>query len=312
MTSRFSSSDPLLNPVEIDRIISAGLAEDVATGDVTSLATIPKHMTATGRFLVKASGVIAGIKIAERVFFKLDSTCVVKWSVSDGDFVPAGTYICTVTGPALALLTGERLALNLIQRMSGIATATRAMVEAVGNHHAKILDTRKTAPGLRLIDKYAVKCGGGVNHRVGLFDMVLVKDNHVTVAGGIAKAVLAVKDYFLRTNQLGRLQVEVETRTLEEVKEALAIDFLKIDRLLLDNMVTVKEDQIDTTVLQRAVTLVGGRIPTEASGNVTLATVPAIAATGVDFISSGSLTHSVVALDISLKIKLDAHRRPRL
>jgi nicotinate-nucleotide pyrophosphorylase (carboxylating) len=194
---------------------------------------------------------------------------------------------------------GERLALNLMQRMSGIATATRAMAEAAGD--ATILDTRKTAPGLRLFDKWAVRLGGGTNHRVGLYDMFLIKDNHIAAAGGIRAAIDAAGRY--RKTHAPDLAIEIETRTLDEVDEVLAIG--GVDRVLLDNMVEVGDNGlVDVTMLAEAVRRVGGAFETEASGNVTLATVPAIAATGVDFISSGALTHSVRALDISLKIDL--------
>ena len=195
---------------------------------------------------------------------------------------------------------GERLALNILQRMSGIASATRLMANAAKPYHARILDTRKTAPGLRVFDKWAVQLGGGENHRIGLFDMILIKDNHIAATGGIKQAISAAGLY--RQTHAPRLQIEVEARTIEEVDAAVSAG--GIDRILLDNMVEVREGEIDTSKLQEAIRRIDGRVITEASGNVTLETVPAIAATGVDYISSGALTHSVKALDISLKITL--------
>ncbi len=283
----------------IDALIDRALAEDVGSGDVTTLATIPAERRATATFLAKESGVLAGLAVAERVFAALSPEIVIRWDAADGDAVAAGTRFGTVTGPARAILVGERLALNLMQRMSGIATATRAMADAAGD--ATILDTRKTVPGLRVLDKWAVRLGGGTNHRVGLYDMFLVKDNHIAAAGSIRAAIEAARAY--RAEHAPDLAIEIETRTLAEVDEVLAVG--GVDRVLLDNMVEVGDDGlVDVTMLAEAVRRVDGAFETEASGNVTLATVPAIAATGVDFISSGALTHSVRALDISLKIDL--------
>jgi nicotinate-nucleotide pyrophosphorylase (carboxylating) len=284
---------------EIDALIERALAEDVGAGDVTTLATVPAGRRATATFLAKADGVLAGLAVAERVFAGLDPQVALSWSVSDGDAVKAGTRFGTVEGPAQPILTGERLALNLMQRMSGIATATRQMVDAAGE--ATILDTRKTAPGLRTFDKWAVRLGGGQNHRTGLYDMFLIKDNHIAAAGGIRAAIEAAHAY--RAEHAPELLIEIETRTMDEVETVLSIGGM--DRMLLDNMVALSDDgRIDVSRLADAVRRIGGRFETEASGNVTLATVPAIAATGVDYISSGALTHSVRALDISLKIDL--------
>ena len=283
----------------IDALIARALAEDVGTGDVTTLATVPADRQAEAYFLAKEDGVLAGLAVAERVFSALDGRVGLSWDAEDGDAVAAGTRFGTAEGPARAILTGERLALNLMQRMSGIATATRRYVDAAAG--ATILDTRKTAPGLRAFDKWAVRLGGGRNHRAGLYDMILVKDNHIAAAGGLRAAVEAARAF--RAAHDERLLIEVETRTLEEVDALLAAG--GVDRVLLDNMVRLHDDGfVDTSLLEEAVRRVGGRVETEASGNVTLATVPAIAATGVDFISSGALTHSVRALDISLKIAL--------
>lgn len=285
---------------DIDALIERAFAEDIGEGDVTTLATVPASQRATATFLAKEDGVLAGLAVAERVFAALDPQVALARTAADGDRLKAGTRFGTVGGPARSLLTGERLALNVMQRMSGIATATRRMVDAAEG--ATILDTRKTAPGLRALDKWAVRLGGGTNHRAGLYDMFLIKDNHIAAAGGVRAAVEAAQAH--RTEHAPELQIEVETRTMDEVETVLAVG--GVDRLLLDNMVTVGDDgHVDTSRLAEAVRRIGGRFETEASGNVTLATVPAIAATGVDYISSGALTHSARALDISLKIELD-------
>lgn len=283
----------------VDALIERALIEDVGSGDVTTLATVPATQTADAYFLAKEDGVLAGLNVAERVFAAFDDDISVTWSAADGDAVTAGTRFGTVEGSARTILTGERLALNLMQRMSGIATMTRRMVEAAAGG-ATILDTRKTAPGLRAFDKWAVRLGGGQNHRTGLYDMILVKDNHIAAAGGVREAVEAARAY--RAEHNPSLLIEVETRTLEEVDQLLAVG--GVDRVLLDNMVSVDGQRVDVSMLERAVRRVGGAFETEASGNVTLATVPTIATTGVDYISSGALTHSVRALDISLKIAL--------
>ena len=288
-----------INEDELRDWIRGWVAEDVGSGDVTTNATID-DAEATATFLAKEAGVVAGLEAAAVVFSEVDNLLQVTWRSEDGTRVEAGTEIGTVTGPAPAILVGERLALNLMQRMSGIATATSAMVAAARPHKARILDTRKTAPGLRRIDKWAVLLGGGENHRLGLFDMVLIKDNHIAAAGGIAAAVRRACAAVAHAKQ--PLRIEVEARTLHEVRVVAALE--GVDVILLDNMVHLDGGRIDTTMLQQAVDLVGGRTETEASGNVTLETVQAIAATGVDYISSGSLTHSVRALDISLKIDL--------
>ena len=283
---------------DLDLLIAAWLAEDVGSGDVTTNATIPAGCTAEARFLVKEDGVIAGIDVASRVFQRVDASLDVSFTGKDGDSVSADTIIGSVSGNAASIMVAERLALNVMQRMSGIATATSRMVRAAGASGCTILDTRKTAPGLRFLDKWAVLLGGGQNHRVGLFDMILIKDNHVDASGGMANAIRSALSYRAKHNP--DLKIEVETRTLDEVREVLSFD--GVDRVLLDNMVTVSDGVVDTTRLAEAVSLVDGRVETEASGNVTEATVSAIAKTGVDFISSGALTHSVRALDISLRV----------
>src|SRR5574344_1579632 len=271
----------------INTLIEIGLKEDINTGDLTTDLLIPAQRQSEAIMIAKADGIIAGLFVAEAVFRKLDSNIVFQASVKDGDKVTKGQLICTIKGAYRALLTGERLALNFLQRMSGIATATSEYVEAGKEYKTEILDTRKTVPGLRVLDKYAVKAGGGTNHRIGLFDMVLIKDNHISVAGGITNAVNAI-----RPNISKDIKIEVETTTLDEVKEALAMN---VDIIMLDNM--------DNATMTEAVKIINGKAKVEASGNMNLKRVREVAATGVDFISIGALTHSVTALDISQKIK---------
>ena len=271
----------------IEPIIEAGLTEDINTGDITTNLLIAAGTQTTAVMIAKADGVIAGLPVAKLVFQKLDPKVEFTTSVSDGDTVKSGDLICTIKGAYRALLTGERLALNFLQRMSGIATETAKYVDAIKDTSTQILDTRKTAPGLRLLDKYAVKAGGGTNHRIGLYDMVMIKDNHISVAGGITNAVNAIRPYIT-----AEIKIEVETTSIEEVKEALEAG---ADIIMLDNM--------DNVTMAQAVKLIDGRAKVEASGNMNLDRVREVAATGVDFISIGALTHSVNALDISQKIK---------
>jgi nicotinate-nucleotide pyrophosphorylase (carboxylating) len=271
---------------DIDRIVLAALAEDIGDGDITTLSTIPEDLRLTGRFLAKESGVVAGIQLVWRAFALLDPRVELLVLIGDGVCVERGQVIAQVSGPGRAILTGERVALNFLQRMSGIATATRAYVDAVAGTHAVILDTRKTVPGLRALDKWAVRLGGGSNHRIGLYDMVLIKDNHIAAVGSIAEAVERV-----RANDSRGRPIEVEVTTLEQLAEALT---LPIDRILLDNM--------PPDVMREAVMMAGGRIPLEASGGIDENTVREVAETGVDFISVGALTHSVTAMDISLDL----------
>lgn len=296
---------PLPAPVAdaLEWLIPHALAEDVGAGDVTTLSTISEGTQATATFLAKEDGVIAGLAVAERVFHAVDPELSVTWHAADGDRVAVGDRPGEVRGRARSILVAERLALNLVQRMGGIATAAYTMQEAA--RPATVLDTRKTAPGMRQLDKWAVALGGAANHRVGLWDMVLIKDNHIAASGGVAEAIEAA-DRYLRDNGLD-VPVECETRTLDELDAALGAHArgLRLDRVLLDNMAVRTGSGLDVSMLREAVTRVGGRVQTEASGNVTLDTVAAIAATGVDFISSGALTHSVRALDVSLKVGLD-------
>ncbi|HSH02312.1 MAG TPA: carboxylating nicotinate-nucleotide diphosphorylase [Anaerolineae bacterium] len=269
---------------KIEPIIQLALDEDIGTGDLTSQAILSPDLISSGRFVAKADGVIAGLAVMEQVFALLDDRISIQTKLHDGDLVTTGTTIATISGPGQPILSGERVALNFMQRMSGIATMTHQFMSAVAGTKAVILDTRKTAPGLRHFDKWAVHIGGGGNHRIGLYDMALIKENHIRAAGGITAAVERVRRFDTENRP-----IEVEVTNLTELDEALG---LNLDRIMLDNM--------SLTDMTTAVTRAAGRVPLEASGNVTLATVAAIAQTGVDFISSGALTHSVTALDISL------------
>jgi nicotinate-nucleotide pyrophosphorylase (carboxylating) len=271
---------------QLPTLIQRALDEDAGDkGDVTTLATIPADLHYTGTMIAKAEGVVAGLVVARQSFLQVDPTVQFTALVEDGAHVTPGTQIAKVVGPARALLTGERIALNFLQRMSGIATATSRYVAAVAGTRARILDTRKTVPGLRLLDKWAVVLGGGHNHRIGLYDMAMIKDNHIAAAGGITAAVERVRSVWGK-----QLPVEVEVSNLEQLAEALTLD---VDQIMLDNM--------GLDAMAAAVQMTAGRVPLEASGNVSLETVTAIAATGVDYISVGKLTHSVEALDISFK-----------
>lgn len=271
-------------PPEISRSIIRALEEDIGLGDVTTNTIVPAGASLQGRIIAKQDGVVAGLEIAKRVIFALNKHVRFVAEVEDGSKVTRGAVLANLDGSARALLTGERTALNFLGRMSGIATLTRKFVDAVSGTKAVILDTRKTAPGLRLTDKLAVRLGGGQNHRTGLFDMVLIKDNHIDFAGSITAAVQRVRDSGTS------LEIEVETRTLDNVREALA---LSVERILLDNM------SLDT--MREAVAICDGRARLEASGNVTLDTVLEVAKTGVDYISVGALTHSPPVFDVSLE-----------
>lgn len=270
-------------PPEILDCIRRALAEDIGPGDVTTDSIVPLEATMHGQIIAKQSGIVAGLDVAAAVFEILDPRVRFEAVVSEGARVSNRQQLATISGPARALLTGERTALNFLGRMSGIATLTRQFVDAVAGTRAVILDTRKTVPGLRLLDKLAVRRGGGQNHRVGLYDMILIKDNHIDFAGSISAAVT-------RARAAGQgLEIEVEARTLQDVSAALA---LGVERILLDNM--------SPDLMRQAVALTAGAAKLEASGNVTLATVRQAAETGVDFISTGALTHSVTVFDVSL------------
>jgi nicotinate-nucleotide pyrophosphorylase (carboxylating) len=270
----------------LKKIIENGLSEDIGSGDVTSEATIRPESASVAVILAKQDLVLAGLEVSREVFHLLDPDIQFIAFAKDGDRVNSGTEIAKLSGNTRMLLAGERVALNLLQHLSGIATLTAKYVEKLSGTKAQVLDTRKTLPGLRLLEKYAVRMGGGKNHRMGLYDMILIKDNHIKAAGGITKAVESAK------KKAGRLKIEVETSNLGEAREALAA---KADIIMLDNM--------PPDMMREAVKIIDGQVLVEASGNVTLATLRGIAETGVDFISAGSLTHSAPAADISMKIK---------
>jgi nicotinate-nucleotide pyrophosphorylase (carboxylating) len=278
---------PTIDPSQLASIVRQALDEDVGRGDVTSAWTLPPGQVGHGVFVSKATGILAGLAVAREVFSQVSLEVRLRTLKADGDSVSPGDRIATVEGPMAAILTAERTALNFLQRMSGIATATWHYVETVRGTQATILDTRKTAPGLRLLDKWAVRLGGGQNHRMRLDDMVLIKDNHIAASNGITAAVRGV-----RAHNAAGLPIEVEVKTWSELQEAVA---LRPERIMLDNM-TLAE-------MRRAVNWVAGRVPLEASGGITLESVRAVAETGVDYISVGALTHSVTALDISLTVE---------
>ena len=269
--------------------INNALAEDIGNGDHTSLACIPEKAISKAHLLVKDDGIIAGIKVALQIFNEVDPQLAIHLFLKDGDAVKKGDIVFIVEGKAQSILKAERLVLNCMQRMSGIATATHKIVAELNGLKTKVLDTRKTTPGVRLIEKMAVKIGGGTNHRFGLYDMIMIKDNHVDYAGGIEKSILAANKY-LENNKL-KLKIEIEARSVKEVKEILKVG--KINRIMLDNF------SIEN--LKTAVALIGGKYETEASGGITIDTIRNYALCGVDFISVGALTHSVKSLDLSLK-----------
>jgi len=271
-------------PLNISHCIARALEEDIGSGDVTTNSIVPAGASLRGRIIAKQDGIVAGLEVATDVFRALNAEITFDAKVEDGARVKRGLVLAELNGDARALLTGERTALNFLGRMSGIATLTRQFVDAVAGTNAVILDTRKTAPGLRMLDKFAVRLGGGQNHRTGLFDMVLIKDNHIDFAGSITAAVERVRASGTR------LPIEVETRTLENVREALK---LGVERILLDNM--------SPETMLAAVKMANGDAKLEASGNVTLENVLEVAQTGVDYISVGALTHSPRVFDMSLE-----------
>jgi nicotinate-nucleotide pyrophosphorylase (carboxylating) len=282
--------DAFLSPLEIDAAVERALAEDLGrAGDVTSVAAVPADATARAVVVARAAGTIAGLPLVAASLRRLAPEVTIAPEAGDGATVEAGTALLRVAGPARAILAAERVALNFLGHLSGVATATAAYVARVAHTRARICCTRKTTPGLRALEKYAIRCGGGFNHRFGLDDAILIKDNHIAVAGGIA-AVLA------RVNAVaGHLvKVEIEVETLDQLREVLAAG--GADVVLLDNM--------DVATMRRAVEIVAGRLVTEASGGVTLVTVAAIAETGVDYISSGALTHSSPNLDVAMDIEM--------
>ena len=271
----------------LDRIIENALAEDIHTGDITTLSVVKERHEARARLIAKEPLVLAGIDVAARVFHMLDPRILFTPHFRDSDMLGSGDIIAEMLGDAAMLLQGERVALNLLQRMCGVATLTARYVAAVKGTGVKVVDTRKTAPGLRGLDKYAVRSGGGANHRFGLYDGVLIKENHIAAAGGITIAVARARDFIPHT-----IKIEVETETIAQVAEALACG---VDIIMLDNM--------DVATMRAAVEMIAGRALVEASGGVNLETVREIAETGVDIISVGALTHSCRAMDISMLLE---------
>ena len=273
----------------IDRLIDLAFAEDIGDGDHTTLSCIPADAMGKSRLLIKETGVLAGMEIAKEIFHRFDPTMQVEVLMPDGSDVKPGDVAMIVTGKVRSLLQTERLMLNVMQRMSGIATMTRRYVKQLEGTHTRVLDTRKTTPGMRMLEKMAVKIGGGVNHRIGLFDMILLKDNHVDFAGGIANAIRRAKDY---CREKGKdLKIEIEVRNLDELHQVLELG--GVDRIMFDNFTP--------ELTREAVRMVDGRYETESSGGITFDTLRQYAETGVDFISVGALTHSVKGLDMSFK-----------
>ncbi len=273
----------------IHQFIKNALAEDVGDGDHTSLSTIPEGTLGKAKLIIKEDGILAGMELAIEIFKEVDADLKVDVLIHDGASVKVGDVGLTVSGSTHSILVAERLVLNCMQRMSGIATKTNRIVSLLKDTKTKILDTRKTTPGLRYLEKWAVRIGGGVNHRIGLYDMILIKDNHVDYAGGISNAIKAAQKYLADNKK--SLQIEIEVRNIEELSQVLAIG--GVDRIMLDNFT------FDN--LRAAVKMIDGKFVTEASGGITEENVAEYAACGVDFISMGALTHSVKSLDISLK-----------
>lgn len=273
----------------LEPFISNALAEDIGDGDHTSLSTIPEGQTGKAKLLIKDNGIIAGIDVSREIFKTVDASLLIDTLIQDGESVKPGDIAFYVSGSVHSILKAERLVLNIMQRMSGIASTTNRIVKILEGTGTKVLDTRKTTPGLRNLEKMAVRIGGGVNHRFGLYDMILIKDNHVDYAGGISNAIKSAQDY-LEKNKI-KIPVEVEVRNLDELKEVM--NFGQIDRILLDNF--------SFALLKEAVKLVNGSYITEASGGITEDNVLEYANCGVDYVSMGALTHSVKSMDMSLK-----------
>ncbi len=273
----------------IDDLINIAIKEDIGDGDHTSLSCIPQNAQGKAHLLVKEDCVIAGVELAERIFKRIDPNLLFQKKINDGELVNVGDIIFTIEGTSQSILQAERLVLNFMQRMSGIASNTNYYAKILDGLDTKILDTRKTTPGLREIEKWAVKIGGGLNHRMGLYDMIMIKDNHVDYAGGIAAAINSTHEYLKNNNK--QLKIEVEARNLTEVKEILAEG--KVHRIMLDNF-SFEE-------MRTAVKLIDGKYETEASGGITSETIREYAECGVDYISVGALTHQINSVDLSLK-----------
>jgi len=278
-----------MNKSPYEEFITNALKEDIGEGDHTSLACIPETAMGKAKLLIKEEGILAGVELAQKIFHKVDPELTLQVFLKDGAKVKTGTTAFTVEGKLQSILRAERLVLNCMQRMSGIATTTHKIVGLLNGLNTKVLDTRKTTPGLRMLEKWAVKIGGGENHRVGLYDMIIIKDNHVDYAGGIKSAIKSTRAY-LKQNQKD-LKIEIEARNLKEVKEILSLG--GVDRIMLDNF------SLENT--KEAVMLINGKYETESSGGITSENIRAYAICGVDYISVGALTHSVRSLDLSLK-----------
>ena len=273
----------------IEEIVKQTLLEDIGSGDHSSLSCIENSIIGKMKLLVKEDGVLAGVSVAKEVLHQVDPTIQMTPFLKDGDPIKVGDVVFELVGPAQSMLTAERTLLNFMQRMSGIATNTKRYLDAVKGTNTKILDTRKTTPGLRVFEKYAVLVGGAQNHRFGLYDMIMLKDNHVDFAGGIENAIDTTRDYLKRNNL--SLKIEIETRSIEEVKRVVAHG--GVDRIMLDNF--------SPELIKEALQLINGKMETEASGGITLENIKGYAASGVDFISIGALTHHIKSLDLSLK-----------
>jgi nicotinate-nucleotide pyrophosphorylase (carboxylating) len=271
------------------KFIESALQEDQGDGDHTSLACIPSSAKGKAQLLAKETGILAGVELALEIFQSVDKTLKTKVFISDGNKIKKGDVILTVEGKTQSILLAERLVLNCMQRMSGIATYTNKLVTLCKDTKTKVIDTRKTTPNLRGLEKWAVVIGGGTNHRIGLYDMILIKDNHIDYAGGIKQAIEAANKYIRSKNK--KLKIEIETRTIDELKQVLAVG--KVHRIMLDNFTTAD--------LKKAVQLIDGNYETEASGGITEKNIYSYAKTGVDFISVGALTHSIKSIDLSLK-----------
>ena len=280
---------PYLTTKNINAFIESALAEDIGDGDHSSLGSIPEDATSTAHLLVKSDGMIAGLELAKKIFNKVDANLHVEFSKKDGDMIESGEIGFKVSGSSRSILSSERLVLNCLQRMSAIATYTYHMNSLIKGSNVKLLDTRKTTPLFRLPEKWAVVIGGGINHRFGLYDMIMLKDNHLDFAGGIENAINSTVDYLNKNNL--KLKIEVEVRSLKELEEVLAVG--QVYRVMLDNMMP--------SDIRQAIKMIGGRFETEASGGITEKTITEIAETGVDYISVGALTHSYKSMDMSLK-----------
>ena len=273
----------------INRLIDLAISEDIGDGDHSALSCVPKNAMGRAKLLVKENGIIAGIDIAKKIFHKIDEHIEIEVFIKDGSIVKPGDIVFHVSGRTHSILQAERLALNFMQRMSGIASNTNRYVKELEGLSTKVLDTRKTSPGLRAIEKMAVKIGGGLNHRLGLYDMIMIKDNHIDFAGGIEKAILKIQDYLKEHGK--SIPVEIEVRNMDELDQVMKTGW--VDRIMLDNF-SVKETR-------KAVQIINGKYETESSGGINLETIRAYAECGVDFVSVGELTHQIRSIDLSLK-----------